>query len=273
MTLPVAVLDHVVVNARDSLDELAETYRRLGFTLTPRGRHTLGSSNHLAVFGTDYLELVGVEPGPDNRTDVLDWPPGLNGIVFKTYDAEAVYGTLQANGVPVLPVQALSRPVQTPSGPQDAAFRTVRITRDAAPSGRLYFCQHLTPGLVWDDAVMRHPNGAVGVKRAVIAAANPVGLLTLFSQMFGSCTADGKLTAGHSHIDVVTPGLLHTEFGDCMPNADGRQQFMAALMIRTASLEHTAAALLAGGIASKRHGNTITVAARDAGGVTVVFGH
>jgi Glyoxalase-like domain len=43
--LPVPTLDHVVVNTQDRLDEAAETYRRLGFTLTPRGYHTLGSMN------------------------------------------------------------------------------------------------------------------------------------------------------------------------------------------------------------------------------------
>ncbi len=273
MTLPVAVLDHVVVNALDRLDQVAELYRRLGFTLTPRGHHTLGSSNHLAMFGTDYLELVGVEPGPANRTDVLDWPPGLNGIVFKTYDADELYARLHAAGVPVMPVQAFSRPVETPAGPRDASFRTVRIERDASPAGRLYFCEHLTPALVWDDTLMRHPNGAVGVKRAVICARDPAIPLALFARMFGDCTADGKLNAGLSHIDVVTPAALHAEYEDCMADAEGRQQYMAALMVRTASLDHTAAALKAGGIASHRHGNTITVAARDAGGVTLVFGH
>jgi len=30
-----------------------------GFTMTPRGTHTLGSINHLAIFGTEYLELLG----------------------------------------------------------------------------------------------------------------------------------------------------------------------------------------------------------------------
>ena len=50
---PVPTLDHVVVNVHDRIDAAAETYRRLGFTLTPRGYHTLGSMNHLAMFGTD----------------------------------------------------------------------------------------------------------------------------------------------------------------------------------------------------------------------------
>ena len=38
---PVPVLDHAVVNVRDRIDEAAATYARLGFTLTPRGYHTL----------------------------------------------------------------------------------------------------------------------------------------------------------------------------------------------------------------------------------------
>jgi hypothetical protein len=62
-TLPVPTIDHVVVNVRDRLDQGAQAYRRLGFTLTPRGYHSLGSMNHLAIFGTDYLELIAARPG------------------------------------------------------------------------------------------------------------------------------------------------------------------------------------------------------------------
>src|SRR5438128_1659624 len=46
MTLPAATLDHVVINARDDMDRAADIYRRLGFTLTERGYHSLGSTNH-----------------------------------------------------------------------------------------------------------------------------------------------------------------------------------------------------------------------------------
>ena len=62
-TLPVPTLDHVVVNVRDRIDDGLDTYRRLGFTMTPRGYHTLGSMNHLAIFGTEYLELIAAPPG------------------------------------------------------------------------------------------------------------------------------------------------------------------------------------------------------------------
>ena len=63
MALPTATLDHVVINARDDMDRAADVYRRLGFTLTERGYHSLGSMNHLAMFGTDYLELIAVPKG------------------------------------------------------------------------------------------------------------------------------------------------------------------------------------------------------------------
>ncbi len=271
MIHPVPAIDHVVINALDRLDAVAALYERLGFTLTPRGHHTLGSSNNLAILGTDYIELLGVEPGVGNRTDVLEWPPGLNGLVFKTFDSDGVFAALQAEGVAVLPPQAFSRPVDMPGGPRDAAFRTVRLERDASPAGRLFFCHHLTPELVWQDSVRRHANGAVGIARFVIAATDPAGLTALFGRMFGPSLRGHTLQAGLATVDVLTPDALRAEFGAAAPDAEGRQQFMAALVLRTASLDQTAAALEAGGVPFIRAHGRITVAAAEAGAVTLVF--
>jgi hypothetical protein len=45
--------------------------------LTERGRHTLGSENHLAMFGSDYLELLGTgETSPAVRADLAGFPRG-----------------------------------------------------------------------------------------------------------------------------------------------------------------------------------------------------
>ena len=85
MSQPAPVLDHAVVNVLGELDRAAEQYRRLGFQLSERGHHTLGSSNHLAIFGENYLELLGFEPGrKSDRADLWKHPPGLTGLVFKT---------------------------------------------------------------------------------------------------------------------------------------------------------------------------------------------
>src|ERR1700733_13753258 len=101
MSAEAPVLDHVVVNARDRVDAAPDCYRRLGFALTPQGRHTLGSLNHLAVFGGDYLELVGIDPAAASpRGDLLRFESGLNGLVFACADADALYRRLAATGAP-----------------------------------------------------------------------------------------------------------------------------------------------------------------------------
>src|ERR1700742_1531921 len=104
MTLHVATLDHVVINARDDMDSASDIYRRLGFTLTERGYHSLGSMNHLAMFGTDYLELIAVPKGAmTGRMDLLTYPVGLNGLVFGSEDSTATYESLAKAGVPFDP--------------------------------------------------------------------------------------------------------------------------------------------------------------------------
>ena len=152
MPLPMPVLDHVVINVHQRMDEAEEYYRRLGFTLTPRGQHTLGSINHLAVFGTDYLELIGLPPGGEGRRELLNWPVGLNGLVFATEDADAVHAALAEAGVPCGAAHPLSRPVALADGhTREASFRTARLPDDTTEAGRLYFCAHASRALVWRD--------------------------------------------------------------------------------------------------------------------------
>ena len=127
MTPPSPALDHVVVDVRDQIDEAMRCFSALGFQLTPRGRHTLGSVNHLAMFATDYLELLGFAEEGATRLEITRFPVGLNGLVFKTADADAVHRQAAAAGLPVLPVQAFSRPVTLDGAPRDARFRTTRL--------------------------------------------------------------------------------------------------------------------------------------------------
>ena len=173
--LPVPTLDHVVVNVRDRIDAGLETYRRLGFTMTPRGYHTLGSMNHLAILGGEYLELIAAAPGETRRAEILAAPFGLNGLVFGTENSASVYAALREAGVPVEPPLEFSRPVELTEGSRDATFRTVHITPGTVPAGRVYFCHHLTRDLVWRDEWRHHANGAIGIERAVIAAQRTCG--------------------------------------------------------------------------------------------------
>jgi hypothetical protein len=276
-TLPIPTLDHVVVNIRDQLDAGVALYRRLGFTMTPRGYHTLGSINHLAILGNEYLELIAVPSGETGRTEILAAPFGLNGLVFGTENSAAVYAALHDSGVAVEPPLEFSRPVELVGGAKDAIFRTVRLTAGTVSVGRLYFCHHLTRDLVWRDEWRHHANGAIGVMRAVIAANDPSAIAALFGRMFGpDAVRAGQtgytLVMGLSQVDVVTPEALVDEFAGAAPASDGRAEYMAALTIRTRSLEGAAAALAAGRIEGvRRESNRILVPATETFGVTLEF--
>jgi hypothetical protein len=270
------VLDHVVVNIGERMDAAVEQWRRLGFQLTPRGYHTLGSINHLAMFGTDYLELIGA-PSEAARLDIADWPTGLNGLVFGTEDSSAVHAMLTAAGVACFEPGEFSRPVVLTEGTRDAVFRTVRLPHETTPAGRIYFCQHFTRELVWRDTWRRHPNGSLGVAEMMIATTDPERLGGLFRRMFGasavSPTAGGlRLAAGLSSVQMVSPPALAQRFGEAAAPPDGREEWMAALVLRTSSLAQAAASLEEGTISGiRREPVRLVVPASQAWGVTLEF--
>jgi Glyoxalase-like domain len=236
-----AVLDHVVIDVRDRIDEAMRCFQALGFNLTPRGRHTLGSVNHLAMFATDYLELLGFAGDGAIRPEIMRFPVGLNGLVFKTTDADLVHDKAAAAGLPVLPVQSFSRPVALDSGTQDARFRTTRLDPAQVAMGRVYFCEHQTPDLVWRPEWQTHPNGAFTIARVVVATADPQRTARLFHGLFGDealADCDGRqiIAAGAAQVELSTPDMIADEFGETAGQPAGRAEYMAVLGIRVRSL-------------------------------------
>jgi len=278
MTLPAATLDHVVINARDDMDRAADIYRRLGFTLTERGYHSLGSTNHLAMFGTDYLELIAVPKGATTgRLDLLNYPLGLNGLVFGSEDSAITYAALQKAGLPFDPPVEFTRPVKYTGGQGDARFRTVRMKAGVVPYGRIYYCHHFTRDLVWRDEWRHHANGAVAVVRAIIVEPDPAKGARLYADMFGPESVrdikGGKsVVIGNSRFDIVTEAALKAEFGDAVPDPEGRSAYMAGLTFRTVSLAKAAQALQAGKIGGviKKDGRLI-VPAKEAVNAVLEF--
>jgi catechol 2,3-dioxygenase-like lactoylglutathione lyase family enzyme len=235
------VLDHVVIDVRDRIDEARCRFESLGFQLTPRGRHTLGSVNHLAMFATDYLELLGFAQDGSIRPEIMRFPIGLNGLVFKTADAELVHDLAAAAGLPILPVQSFSRPVALGSVTHDARFRTTRLDPAEVAVGRVYFCEHLTPELVWRPEWQTHPNGARSMARVVVATADPQRTSRLFRGLFGDDAVtdrDGRqiIAAGTAQVELSTPDIVEAEFGKAAADPAGRAEYMAALAIRVGSL-------------------------------------
>jgi hypothetical protein len=279
MALPVPTLDHVVINARNDIDGAAETFRRLGFTLTERGYHTLGSMNHLAMFGTDYLELIAVpkDAPPDVRPDVQASPYGLNGFVFGTEDSAELHAALSAAGVNAKAPREFSRPVRLDGGEHQATFRTVSIPESDTPYGRIYYCHHLTRDLVWRDAWRRHANGVVAVARAVFVHPDPAAASQLYAKMFGAEAVrdidGGKLVVvAQTSLEIVTEAMARREFGDGIPDAVGRETYMAALGFRTMSVKRAGDVLRQNGVPFNEVRGGLLVPASAAFNTTLMFG-
>jgi catechol 2,3-dioxygenase-like lactoylglutathione lyase family enzyme len=274
----IPTLDHVVINVLDQLDSAADLYRRLGFQLTERGHHTLGSSNHLAFFGENYLELLGYEPGRQTeRADLWKHPLGLTGLVFKTTGSLALHTFLADKGVPVENPAEFSRPVSLPDGTRDAAFRVVRVGSQLIPNGRVFFCHHFTPELVWRDEWRQHPNGVVDIIEFTIAADDPSKTADLYRAIFGpeavtEVSSGHALRAGRATIQFLSPTEVDRRLAGGAPTITNQGDRMVALTLRTRSLELVLESLRSGRITGAHAtSDRIIVPANEAGGVALAF--
>ncbi len=242
-----AQLDHAVINVRFEMDGAVEAFGRLGFLLTGRGHHSLGSINHLMIFGNDYLELLGLPPGgPAARPEIAAAPPGINALVLKTEDADATHAHLAALGLAGDPPKAFSRPLQLPQGEFPVKFRTVAVRPGVVPGGRVYFCEHLTPELVWRPEWQTHPNGAAAIAEFVIVSADFQKEAKDFAQMLNSSVAElpggGGSSTGASvpltgaQLTLLPPTAYAQRYGPLASPPAGRHSFFGAIVIRSRDL-------------------------------------
>ncbi|MEY8826881.1 VOC family protein [Sedimentitalea sp. XS_ASV28] len=180
------VFDQAVLNLHYELDAGEQLFSSLGFNVTHRGYHTLGSMNHLIVFGTDYLELIGLCPtNPNLRKGLLDWPVGLNGLVAGTVDTGRTYARLKSNKLPALEPKSFSRPVTMDGVETEAKFQTVHLDPGYFAVSRVYFREHLTSALIWTADNQRHPNTATALTRLIIATDDVAGAVGRLAKTFG----------------------------------------------------------------------------------------
>ena len=99
----IAGIDHAVVVVKD-LDAAAENWKRLGFTISPRGTHSahMGTGNYTIMLGEDYIELLGVLNATEHNAPSRDFLDrnggGIERIAFTTPDAGAGAAEIRAMG-------------------------------------------------------------------------------------------------------------------------------------------------------------------------------
>ncbi len=221
MTTPTAKtrngeFDHAVLNLHYDVDAGEKLFTALGFQVTSRGYHSLGSMNHLIMFATNYLELIGLDPdNPKQRKELLDWPVGLNGLVYGSDDVDATHRRLGSQQLPTLEPQSFSRPVEIDGTSKEARFRTLHMQRDYFPASRLYFCEHKTPELVWHEALLQHPNTAHNLQRIMLVDDDPGRQAGKLAQAIGASADSGfDVVSGNTIVECRLKQKYVDDYGD-----------------------------------------------------------
>jgi catechol 2,3-dioxygenase-like lactoylglutathione lyase family enzyme len=278
MRAPISGVDHVVIAVHD-LDRAQAVYAQLGFTLTPRGFHTLGSQNHCIMFERDYLELLALpkaHPATQYYTDFLARGDGLAAIALATGDAAAVHAALRANGIEAEAPLDFSRPVDLPEGVRDAAFRIVQLPVGQTPGCRTFVCQHFTRDVVWRPAFQRHAVGVTGLAGIALIVEDPAREALRYAKIFDTWpqTIDEglRVDTGSAPIALTARWKLGRRLeGVELPTR--QRPFVAALFFHVADRAVAANALRKGGFKPMTLGDgSLGVDAQKACGVTLVFG-
>jgi hypothetical protein len=208
-------IDHAVVMVKD-LDQAAANYKRLGFTVSPRGTHSahMGSGNYTIMFDPDYMELLGVltptEHNAPARAYLETRGEGIERVAFTAVDSADGAEEIRARGYPPVGPTDFERPVTMPNGTISAAkFRTFEWPRAETPGGiRIFACQHKTRETVWIPELMQHANCAKRLKQVVIVSPEPAKDAAHLSKMIDRdprSEADGAVAvpSGSDRADFV----------------------------------------------------------------------
>jgi hypothetical protein len=273
-------IDHVVVVV-NALDAAADAFRRMGFTVTPRGHHTLGSSNHCIMLGPDYIELLysppdNAHPSRAYYTEFAAGGDGLAGIAVATDSAKGLYGELLWAGFnPSDPVE-FSRPVDLPGGTQDAKFRITQVDPAKTPGAKLFACEHLTRDVVWRPEWQRHANGARALAAVAIRTDDAEETAQSYARLFDNeplVIPEGRLVqTGTAPLAFMNAAAFAARLPDVrLPRRP--PPVAAALFVHVADRDVAEQVLRDGGLAPRRlPDGAIAIGADRAHGTALVFG-
>src|SRR3954451_20448911 len=160
------------------LDQAAANWRRLGFSVSPRGTHSakMGSGNFTIMLDPDYIELHGVladtEHNAPTRAFIASRGEGIERIAFYALDSAFGAEEIGARGYQPVGPTDFERPVTMPDGSVSAAkFRIFLWPIAEAPAGlRIFACQHKSRETVWIPELMKHANGAKRLKQVLVVS-------------------------------------------------------------------------------------------------------
>ena len=201
------ILDHVLIAVRD-LDAAKDTFERLGFKVTPEGKHPgRGTSNRLVVFGGEYLELISVhDPEGDlfrpNLPSFLDAREGLFIFSMGTSDVHERVRSVRSAGVLITDPVKGSR--QAGDGMTAYSWTQAEVDPEEMPGSQTFFIQHdhtIEERYTEPPDPTNHPNGVLGISSLSLAVKDADAASRRWIEAFGLKRVSEE-TEGSTHPHV-----------------------------------------------------------------------
>ncbi len=182
-------IDHVIVAVHD-LEHARTAWSRLGFTISPRGRHLgQGTANYCIMMRSDYVELLGIVDATNSVERLqafLTRREGPMSVAFAPAGmAEEARAALQRRQLHPSEPRPLARQIELPQGTVLPRFSLVSLPPDETPGLDTFLCGHLTPELMRQPEWLEHPNGAVGLRAVHVVVDSTAPLLPAYDRLFG----------------------------------------------------------------------------------------
>lgn len=227
-------IDHIAHFLPD-IDAASAALFALGFTLTPFSAQShrpdpggplvpAGTGNRCVMLQNGYLEFLTPTHDTPNaqqlRTAIARYT-GVHLIAFGTNRPETDYSRLATEGFAPLSPLTLQRTVGTESGEATARFTVVRVPPNAMAEGRIQYCQHHTPEVVWQQRWLAHPNHATGLAGVLVCVPEPAEAAQRYARFTGlPVHASGntwRLDTARGYVLFTAPAALQGALGVTAP--------------------------------------------------------
>lgn len=244
-------IDHLIT-VTTRRETVRDALAHIGFELTARGEHPgRGTSNHLMFLGRCYWELLCIDQvGPANDM-LLGKPTTLVGCALRTSDAARDAAAAARVGLEPGAPESFTRPVRIGAQWHTARFNTAPLRAAAAVDTHFFFCQHLTPELVWPRQPTEHPNGALRLRALQVVGPSRESAERELGPLLG---AGGD---GEPQIEYLSLDTYRTRFGGLSPLPSDERVRFAGITLQVRDLAHCADYLAEQGVPHRRDSREI----------------
>jgi hypothetical protein len=226
----------------------------------PGGGGLTGTGNVTAMLTRGYVEVLfrtADTPLGRELDATLARYCGVHLVAFAVADAADAHRRLGENGFRMRPLVEMQRAVDLRSEPSIAAFTIARLGPGEMPEGRIQLLTHRTEELVWQPRWLSHPNGALGLTGVLIAVRDLDEAAQRFARLTGRpahfSTLGATIDLDRGRVELVDADTFSQMLQIPIPSLP----FIGAYGISVASLARVELSLRQGGLAPRRHGQSL----------------